>query len=184
MIGLVTRARLAPLGQMEMQSLSLCSIVKPILGLPGVKDIVNKVGCEPASRSMLSSAIIANYTKETGGSVTSAPWYTQVLAVAGPEVIADCVCQGWKPPPGGGASQGKSALSNPLVIGAIALGAVAIAVVAARSQRPPKPQPADAAAPDAKPSATASAAPAAPAKTSAPDKTQAKASQRRRSRRY
>jgi len=151
MIGAATRCRFAPaLGQISTKQISFCGIVRSVTGLPGVKDIVNKIGCSPAMRSTLSSAIISNYTKQTGTTVTAAPWYTQMMAIAGPDIIADCVCEGQKPPPGAPPPAEKT--MSPLVIGAIALAAVGVAVLAARRQSQP-----------AQPSILMVPAPAAPA---------------------
>jgi hypothetical protein len=185
------RGRLMPaLGQAPpaTMELSLCSLVKPALYVPGVKEIVKNIGCNPATKAALSSAIIQNYTKKTGSKVEAAPWWTQVLAIAGPEILADCVCQDKQfQPSGGGASEKKAglSLSSPIVIGGIAVAAIAVALLAAKRQAPPPrqtilaPAPAPVAAPVAAPPVIVVTAPAAaPAAAPAP-----RAAQRRHHRR-
>jgi len=192
------RGRFAPsLGQVvppqqSVQFLSLCTLIKPALYIPGVNDLIRKIGCNPAMRGALSAAIIQHYTKTTGTTVEAAPWYTQMLAIAGPEILADCACQdksllpppGWKPPapPASGLS-----LSNPVVL--LGLAAAVAAVIFATTRRPAQPQivyQAPAAAPAPAPKAAPAPAPAVSAPApSAPPKAEKpsaspRASQRRR----
>lgn len=174
------RGRFAPaLGQAAAPTtmqLSLCSLVEFVMYVPGVKEIVQQIGCKnPAAKAALSAAIIQNFTKQTGGKLEATPQWAQVLAIAGPEILADCVCQDkrFQPPPGGwpkAPSQDLS-LSSPIVIGGLALAAVAVALVLAKRQAPmivaAAPQPVAAAPAVVQPAATPIVAPSPSAKPSA-----------------
>lgn len=110
----------APLGQQQapaLAHLSLCSLI-PAQYIPGVRTAVERIGCDPASRTVLTNAIVQQY----GGA--SAPWYQQMVAAVGPEVVAECICRDarYNPPAPTPQTGDGGGMSKWIVAGVVAAG--------------------------------------------------------------
>jgi hypothetical protein len=110
-----------------------CSII-PTQYIPVLKDVVSKVGCNPAVRAAASAAIVQALTPSVApGTPAQAPWYATIAAVGGPQLIADCICKNMPSTmPPNIPAPAQAWYQNPWVIGAVALGAVTLAIVLSR----------------------------------------------------
>lgn len=162
---------------------SLCSILKPVVQyVPGVNDVVARYGCTLPARSLLTTKLLEHFeaqaraeAKAKGTAVESVDWYSTLLATAGPEIIAQCVCEGYRPPtPPPTTPFQAGGLGSPMVLLGLAAAAVAVAVVVSKRQAAPSPVVMMAPAPAAAP-----AAPSPPPKA-AKSESPTRASQRRR----
>lgn len=109
----------------------LCSLI-PTSYIPILRDVVAKVGCNPASRAYASAAITQALSEPgaTPGAPSQVPAYAPFIATLGPAVIADCICKQSGMPQGGPQvpyyPPPQPWYSNPLVVGGIVLGAAAL----------------------------------------------------------
>lgn len=124
----------APMGAFD-----LCDLI-PTQYVPGVRQVVEKIGCSPTARPALEASLLQLFQDEAGKTA----WWQTFVASAGPQLLADCVCKKIKPryvpppPPPPAPWYG-----NPwLVAGALAAaGTATYLIVKSQAAPPPAPQP-------------------------------------------
>jgi hypothetical protein len=113
----------------------LCSLIPK--DIPLLSDIVKRVGCDPAVRGALSAAIAQALTPQPatpGGVAAPTPWYVPLAAVGGPQLVANCLCQGAKQGLPGQymAPPAPPWYQNPWVIGGIVAGGLVLVLALGR----------------------------------------------------
>jgi len=114
--------------QRPLGSFDACDLI-PTQYIPGIREIVERVGCTPAAMALASAELIKQASPASGG---PAPPWAQIVAAIGPQVVAGCICKKAQPPTSWWGGMSTAWYTNPWILGGIGLGGLMLILLLRR----------------------------------------------------